>query len=319
MTPEELKTALQSLYNDSDNVGVTVYAILNDGETETPVKLDIESNAQSGLKTLFLQSLKDSISNKTDLSILNISSSDERLDAIYVYDLDIPEELSMLELVVSRDDLTVMNLNDQSLTSIKALLVEIGNNERQIVLYKSMAPVNIFGRKNFFLKKSESRLEKLDDEFLRISSGFQLLRIDGTLLVVDLKTLEKSFGFHDVIIREATVGVETIEAFELLENPEALRELVNDVKYARKLTKVAKSSPVLEANIPNSEILDFCRNFPALTGRIRFNESGDKILLDTKVSKDLFIGLLMDNYLTSELTKKHYASVAKDGVDAGVE
>lgn len=315
MTSEELKKSLQDLYDDRENVGVTVYAILKDGETETPVKLDIESEAQNDLKDLFFLSLRDTISNKNDLSILNLSSSDERLDAIYVYDLEIPEELSSMETVVSRDDLLLMNLNNQSLTSIKALLIEMGNNTRQMVLYKSMAPINIFGRKNFFLKKTPSRLEKLDDEFLRISSGFQLLRIDGALLVIDLEAIEKSFGFHDVIKKEASAGIDAIEACDLLENPEVLRDLVDDVKYARKFTKVAKLSPVLNAQIPKNEILDFCKTFPSLLGRIRFNDAGDKILLDTKISKDLFIGVLMDNFLTSELTKLHYASVAKDGVD----
>jgi hypothetical protein len=41
--------------------------------------------------------------------------------------------------------------------------------------------------------------------------------------------------------------------------------------------------------------------------------------LDTKVSKDLFINLLMDNFLTSELTKFHYASIAKDSVENETE
>ncbi|MUI52384.1 Kiwa anti-phage protein KwaB-like domain-containing protein, partial [Pseudomonas aeruginosa] len=49
--------------------------------------------------------------------------------------------------------------------------------------------------------------------------------------------------------------------------------------------------------------------------RVRFNEEGNKVVLDTKVSKDLFIKVLMDDFLTSELTKFHYASVAKDAVE----
>ena len=124
--------------------------------------------------------------------------------------------------------------------------------------------------------------------------------------------LEQNFGFHDVIRREARLGVDSIVSSGILVNPEVLNEIIDDVKYARRLTKVSKASPVLMANISGDVIVQFCKNFPGLAKRIRFNEEGNKIILDTKVSKDLFIKVLMDDFLTSELTKFHYTSVAKE-------
>lgn len=315
MNAEKLKASLEQYYAEHENIDVTVYAILKDPERPQPVKLDIESDALEGLKSLFMQSLRETISEKDELTVLNLSSSDERVDAIYVYDLELPAELTTLETVITQDDLPLLDLNDQSLSSIKALLIEIGNNSGQIVLYKTMAPVNIFGRASFFLKKSASRLEKLNDEFLRVSAGFQMLRINGTLMVIALESLERSFGFHDVIKREAAMGIASIESAGLVSNPDVLRELIDDVKYARRLTKIAKSSPVLKACVSSENIIRFCQTFPNLVGKIRFNEAQNKVLLDTKVSKDLFIKLLMDDFLTSELTSFHYTSVAKDSVD----
>jgi hypothetical protein len=315
MNTVELKACLQGYYDEYDSIGVSVHAILKDQNYPEPVRLDIEADALDGLKELFIRSLRETITDKEDLSLLDLSSSDERLDAIYVYDLEVPNELTSLETVIAQDNQPLLKLNDQSLSSIKALLIEIGNNIGQIVLYKTMAPVNIFGRKSFFLKKAEHRLERIDDEFLRVSAGFQMLRINGSLLVVDLEALERSFGFHDVIKKEAALGIRAIEAASLIDNPDVLRDLLDDVKYARRLTKIAKSSPVLKADIPKINIIRFCQHFPNLSGRIRFNEAQDKIILDTKVSKDLFIKLLMDDFLTSELTNFHYASVAKDKLD----
>jgi hypothetical protein len=268
-----------------------------------------------GLKALFIQSLKDSITEKKDLSVLNLSTSDERLDAIYIYDIELPEELLAMESILQQDDLPLLNLQESDLSKIKALLIEIGNNIGQMVLYKTMAPINIFGRKSFFLKKAKHRMEKIEDEFLRISAGFQLLRIDGKLLVIDLAAIEKSFGFHEVIKKEAALGVTAVETMQLVQNPEVLHELLEDVKYARRFTKVAKASPVIKKGIPNESIIKFCKEFPKLTGKIRFNEAEDRIVLDTKVSRDLFIKLLMDDYLTSELTDLHYESVAKDSAE----
>lgn len=315
MNAEELKIALNSFYENKDEIGITVYTIPKNTEGYEPKKLDIEGAASNDLKELFLNSLKDTISSNEDLSVLELSTSDERLDAIYIYDSEIPEQLSAMDTVLQQDNLELLDLNDFSLSDIGCLLIEIGNNERQMVLYKTMAAVNIFGRKSFFLKKEAHRLEQIKEEFLRVSAGFQLLKIEGELLVIDLKTIEQSFGFHEVIKKEAALGIAAIEALALVDNSEVLHELLDDVKYARRFTKIAKSSPVIKAGVSNENIINFCKEFPKLKGKIRFNEGGDKINLDTKVSKDLFIKLLMDDFLTSELTNYHYASVAKDSVD----
>lgn len=61
-----------------------------------------------------------------------LSSADERVNAIYVYDLDIPEELTSLEAVIAQDDLPMLDLNEKSLSSIKALLIEMGNDIGQL-------------------------------------------------------------------------------------------------------------------------------------------------------------------------------------------
>lgn len=313
MNEQELRDELQFFYDNFDEIGVSIYAILR--SSNSPVKLDIESDALGGLKSLFIDSIKKTITDKEEISILNLSTSDERIDAVYLYDIDLPDELNCINDILGTDDFTLMNLTDNSLSDIQALLIEIGNNTRQVVLYKTMASINIYGRTNFFLKKSRTRLTQIDDEFLRVSPNFQLIKIRNSLFVIELSMIEKSFGFHEVIKREATLGVNAVESMLLVENTEVLRELIDDVKYARKFTKVAKSSPVIKARIPNQNIINFCKIFPKLAGKIRFNQAEDKILLDTKVSKDLFIKVLMDDFLTSELTKFHYESVAKDGLD----
>jgi len=313
MNIEKLKKSLEEYYNNSVNIGISVYALLK--ENANPLQVDIENDAQNGLKDLFIARLRETISEKEELSLLHLSSADERVDAIYIYDLEIPDTLSSLEKIVSNDNFPKLNLESNKLSEIKTLLIEIGNNDRQLVLYKTIAPINIFGKTGFFLAKSKNRLKKMGEEFLRISLSFQMMRINGELLVFDLGMLEKNFGFHDVIKREASLGCDAIERASLLDNPYALRELISDVRYARKLTKVAKSSPVLTKRITGKSIIQFCKNYPALKGKIKFNENEDRIILDTKTSKDLFIKVLMDDFLTSELTNFHYMTVAKDSVE----
>ncbi|MBA4276933.1 Kiwa anti-phage protein KwaB-like domain-containing protein [Flavobacterium sp.] len=67
--------------------------------------------------------------------------------------------------------------------------------------------------------------------------------------------------------------------------------------------------------MPNSQIIDFTKNHPALKGKIKYNTDGSLINLHTKTAKDLFVKLLNDDFLTSELTKLFYDSLAKDGIE----
>ncbi|WP_298772677.1 anti-phage protein KwaB [uncultured Shewanella sp.] len=309
MNKEELNISLNYFTKNICDIGITVYVVIK-GE-EKPKKLDIEATALPDLKKLFLEAIDKDIVRNDELEVVMLSSSDDRINVLYEYDIDIPSELSSISDVNQSDGHKKFNIADD-IEKVTALLVEIGNSEKQIILYKTMARVNIYGRKSFFLKKSDVRFQQIDDEFFRITPNFQLIQVDKNLVVIDLKTIEKFFGFQDAIKREAKVGIEAIENIALLENPETLHELVEDMAFARKLTRVANASPVLKAGIPNRKIIEFCKAYPNLKGKLRFNSDESKIQLDTRKSKNLFIQILMDDFLTSELTNFHYTSFTKD-------
>jgi hypothetical protein len=165
------------------------------------------------------------------------------------------------------------------------------------------------------LKRANQRLERFEDQLLRITAKFQVLRVDEEIIITDLSSIEKSFGFHDVITREATASLAVINQMALIQNIESLQELVTDVSFARKLTKVAKNSPVIKMNIPNASIIFFSKQHPLIKRKMRYSEDGTQFNLDTRVSKDLLIKILNDDLLTSELTKLYYDSLAKDGIE----
>lgn len=317
MSPQQLDKKglddnLSYYINNKDDISVIVYAILKN--SPVAYRMDIEGSAQDGLKELFLESIKNNIIDNDDISILPLSSADERNNVIYHYDIEWPDELTSMQSMLGQQGENVFDFNVQNIEDIRVLLICIGNVQQQIILYKTMAPVNIFSRSGFFLKKSATRLEEIEDDFFRVSDNFQIIKVENDLYVVDLKLIEKMFGFHEVIKKEATLGMNAIESMNIITDINVIKELIDDVKYARKLTRIAKSSPVILANIENEKIIEFCKTYPVLVNRIRFNEDGTKIALDTKVSKDLFIKILMDDFLTSQLTQFYYESLAKDAV-----
>ena len=52
--------------------------------------------------------------------------------------------------------------------------------------------------------------------------------------------------------------------------------------------------------------MEFTKTTSELTGKFKYSEDGTKIRLDTKKSKDVFLKLMNDAFLRSELTEQYY-------------
>lgn len=313
MTKIELDNALAFVNNPQGELQLIIYANV-ENEVE-PKKLDIKADDLPELRQIFITGINDFVISKNDYSVLQLSAADERGKCFYHYDLEIPDELIFLETVIGNDNLQAFNFRVNNFSSINSLIILIADDNNELTLYKKLSPVEVIGRGGHIFKKSNQRLERFDDQLLRITAKFQVMRIAEEIIIIDLSSIEKSFGFHDVITREAQLSIEAINQMQLVANIDSLNELVNNVSFARKLTKVAKYSPVIKLKIPVSEIINFAKNHPLTKMKMRYNPEGTKFNLDTRVSKDLLIKILNDDLLTSELTKLYYDSLAKDGIE----
>ena len=313
MNKLELNQSLDFINNPQGELQIIIYANIQD--IAEPRKLDIKGDDLPALKKIFIDGINFFVIDKDDYSVLQLSAADERGKCFYEYDLEVPDELKLLENVIGNDNLQNFNFNENNLASIKSLIVVLADDNNEVSLYKKLSAVEIIGRGGHILKLANHRLERFEDQLLRITPKFQVVNVNGEIIITDLSSIEKSFGFHDVITREATVSLDVITQMRLVNNIETLQELVSDVSFARKLTKVARNSPVIRHNIPNANIILFSKEHPFTKGRMRYSEDGTQFNLDTRVSKDLLIKILNDDLLTSELTKLYYDSLAKDGIE----
>lgn len=316
MNKNQLDQALDFLNNPSGELQTILYALFK--ETGEVKKLDIKADDIPEIQGMFIGAVNSTILNK-DYNVLPLSTADERGNCFYEYDLELPEELAHLEDIIGNDDLETFSFQEDELTQIAAIIVVIADDEQETSIYKKLSPVEVVGRGGYMLWKSNERFERFEDKLLRISPRFQVLRVAGQVIIADLSSIERSFGFHDVITREATASLDAISDMNIVSNMDSLHELVDDVSFARKLTRVARNSPVMQLNIPNPTIIAFAKAHPATKNKMRFNAGDTHFELDTRVAKDLFIKILNDDLLTSELTQKHYDSLAKDGVDVEEE
>lgn len=310
MNKEQLLTRLDYFLSPQNGIGAALYFVLNqDGETIIRFA-DIEDEAKQELKDRFLEYITDKFINNEELHYQNISDADDRKNVVYRYDIEErPESLNILDDILVNEDHPYFQFNQDSFANLQGYLITIGNEGNKIALYKKHHPVNLLKRDRFLLIPDNQRLVKLQNDAIAIDRSFDFMLLDDNLIVLKLSILERFFGFEDVIRNQAQNAIGLIEANELLEDIEQINEIALKMTTARKLMKI-RNSPVL--NVPANNVINFIRNHPELTGRINFNENGTKINLDTGISKRLFLKLLNDDYLFSQLTELQYDSHAKD-------
>ncbi|WP_072216477.1 anti-phage protein KwaB [Campylobacter coli] len=301
------------LDKDRDLLGAALFAVTKTNEV---YKVDLESNAIVDLRNMFLDVL-DGIINNENISFMNISAVDDRKDVTSVYDEDLalPEDLAEIQTQLNNEnDLKDMDFTQMRMSDIKMFIVHTGIDTNKLYLYQFISSVNIYGRDKFLFKKDKHRLIRIDDDAVRITSKIHMAQLDDRVVIFELDQFEKIFKFHDVVKQEATSCMNKIQEMQLVANIEDFENIVNDVRYARKIVRAIRNSPVIKLGISNSQIIDFCMNYKSIAGKLKLNDDKDKLILDTKKSKNIFLNVMLDNFLNSELTKLYYESKAKDEV-----
>lgn len=318
MTSEEFKKKINMVLNDA--VSLQVYFVLKTQNGKTIKLADIDNGKTlQDLKALFIDKINEDLINDEQLSILELSTTDERTNAIYHYDLDdLPEELIPIYNFNLKNKFETFSFQFDNLKDINGFIILVGSRNNNMVLYKKHYPVCLIRRDSFMLIKKDERFIKMEEDILKLSSNFDFLKIGNDLFIKELSVLENFFGFREIIKKEALLALSQIDAKGIVEDIEVLKETVDDVTFARKLTKVRKDSPVLTMDIPIEQIISFTRTTPALAGRFKYSSDGKKIRLDTKKSKEAFVKLLNDDFLKSELTQLYYDSLAKDKIPVTV-
>lgn len=317
MSLDTLRERISGVISD-DACSAEFYFLLEGAGQISIKRADIDQNASDELTRNFIEMISNSILLNDELSLLNISGADDRANAIYRYDLpDVPAQIQHLATILQRDDFDVFNFDADDLAHLEGILVILGHGQQQLALYKHQYPVALLKRDSpFSLVRfgNQNRLVKLEGDVLRINSKFEFMRIGDEYFIVDIKTLERFFGFHDAVRNIATQGIANIDRAQLVVDTAVLTARLDDISFSRKLVRAARASPVLGV-IPNAQVITFVSTHPTLRGKFRLSDDGSKLKLDTKVSQNLFLKLLNDDFLQSELTKRYYASLAKDNLE----
>jgi len=312
MEIQELKEKL-NIVNDAVNaIGINIHLVkkVEDG-TEVILDADISPELADELKDIFTTAINEKILNNEEIELKDISTAQETINSLFFYDLEeFPEKLTIAKDFDPFIDYPTFSFSNDDMETIKAIIITIGSAENYFSIYKHVYPVTIVRQdKMLGLIPIGNRFEKLDNNILQINSSIDFLFTEDALVINNLKTLASAYGYNEIIKNQARQNIELISGLDLIDNLDGLTALVDNVKYAKRVLRIKPDSPVLQ--LAKTRIIAFITSHPKLSGKIRLNATGDRILLDTEVSKVITIGILNDDYLKSNLTELDYESESK--------
>lgn len=322
MTTNELKTKILHLLNCP--ISSQVYLVLRNDESFVIKLADIEDDtAAPEIQNMFSDYLRNNILGIEDLQICELSTADERMNAIYHYDYtEYPDELGVFNNFNIKEftqNPVKFNFEEDDLGKLFGYIIYLGDMDNGITLFKKHYPISLIKRNSFLLGaiKSKERFEVVSgNDIVRLNNTVQLLKVENELFATELAVLERNMGFGQLIQKAASEVVDAINGIGIVEDIQILMDSMEEPSFARRLSKVKKSSPIFKLHIAKETIVLFTKTIPELSGKFKYSEDGTMIRLDTKKSKESFIKLMNDSFLRSELTKQFYETTVKDNITA---
>ncbi|WP_151776168.1 anti-phage protein KwaB [Acinetobacter bereziniae] len=315
MSIEDIRRSTKAITEDPV-CGLEVFFAIKDASGQYSIKkADFTADAQSELKDLFKQEINLKISDNDTLSLMKITASDNRSDVIFEYDIPTADqaiEIKLMNQLASSTNFSNFSFTNDGVDNIKAILMIVGTASNNMIIYKHVYPINLFDKKGIFFVKD--RIESVDSSMIRISGGFDFFMLNNVYYVINIKLLERKYGFDNFLKKTATAIVQSIKSINLVQDITSFEARIGEKTFARKLARVSSQSLILSRAVPASNIISFIESHPVLKTKFRCDTVNKKIILDTKVSHDLFIELLRDAYLRSELTNENYHAIAKDSL-----
>ncbi|GEM_PF-1417750 len=259
-----------------------------------------------------------------ELRIMGLTEADDRKDVLYWYDYEQPiQEFEFINSVQINTSVQEYDVKKDKLSEIKGFIFAYVHKNIRVTLYKENYEVMMV-KKNTGDKASDkinilltgsNQLKEFNDSIFRLNYDFDFMMVDGKLFVKDLKKLESKFGFVEVVKKKAKESIQEIGKLDLVQDITKLEQGINDVSFARKVVKVASKSVVLR-KCNKKDIINFIDTYDdTLKKKFKFDESKEYINLDTKVSRMVFLQLLDDSFLYSQLTTNKYVSGSKDDIN----
>ena len=323
MTKEALQQKLDGLIAQQE-CGMNLYFILHQQDDYTLKKANVKNEALAPIKTVLRDNLVQlrQMMDEPTFAVLNLSGAEDRKNVIYQYDLE--EELRPISLMKEvdanlfndgyfpADNHRLFDFNTDTFEDVDAWIASYGVEGNHIIIYRKTFSLNLLKQgRNLFIFKDAEQIDIVKDDIFRIDGKIDFFFLDNKTLIHNISILEKFNDFKDIVQRSARYSLQQIAAVDFVDDIAKLQERAeSDISFARKLIKVTTNALILNV-VDKERIIQFAREHAYLSRRLKVS-ADNKFELEKKSAQNLFIQLLDDAFLHSELSSNDYLSPGKD-------
>lgn len=323
MTKEELQEKLDGLIAQEGS-SMNLYFILHQRDEYILKKANVKNEALTPIRNVLRDNLVQlrQMMDEDTFAVLNLSGAEDRKNVIYQYDME--DELRPISLMkevdehlfdgnyFTSDNNRIFDSATDTFDEVDAWIASYGVEGNHLIIYRKTFSVNLLKKeRNVFVFKGTEQIDIVKDDIFRIDGKIDFFLLDNTALIYNISILEKFNDFKDIVQRSARNSLQQIAAADLVSDLAALQERAqDDISFARKLIKVTTNALILNV-VSKEKIVQFARTHAYLSRRLKVT-ADNKFELDKKTSQNLFVQLLDDAFLHSDLSSNDYLSPGKD-------
>lgn len=323
MTKEELQEKLDGLIAQEGS-SMNLYFILHQRDEYILKKANVKNEALTPIRNVLRDNLVQlrQMMDEDTFAVLNLSGAEDRKNVIYQYDME--DELRPISLMkevdehlfdgnyFTSDNNRIFDSATDTFDEVDAWIASYGVEGNHLIIYRKTFSVNLLKKeRNVFVFKGTEQIDILKDDIFRIDGKIDFFLLDNTALIYNISILEKFNDFKDIVQRSARNSLQQIAAADLVSDIAKLQERAqDDISFARKLIKVTTNALILNV-VSKETIVQFARTHAYLSKRLKVS-ADNKFELDKKTSQNLFVQLLDDAFLHSDLSSNDYLSPGKD-------
>lgn len=306
MNKLEMTSKIREIIETDTNCGVEIYVCLkNDEQVFYIEKMVSRNELKDRVRAIVLDVLREQYLDD-DTEYGDISDVIDNKKMVYV--LEQSEEYCPFSALGDNLDV-ISTFEEKNIERVLGFIFKINLNSKKIFAYQQAYVGSRLQAKNVLrIMQKEDVFQIVEKEMLKIDKRVELVIVDNTILVRNVKVLQDYFGFQLFVRNQAQRVISRLEELDILGDIDVLKECQNGEKLtiSKKLMKI-KNSPVLEMD--KDELIRKIPLIPRYRGIIHIEDG--KIRTSTKKDVDNLLKLLNDDIVKSELTDKEYDSTSK--------
>lgn len=306
MNKLEMTSKIREIIETDTNCGVEIYVCLkNDEQVFYIEKMVSRNELKDRVRAIVLDVLREQYLDD-DAEYGDISDVIDNKKMVYV--LEQSEEYCPFSTLGDNLDV-ISTFEEKNIERVLGFIFKINLNSKKIFAYQQAYVGSRLQAKNVLrIMQKEDVFQIVEKEMLKIDKRVELVIVDNTILVRNVKVLQDYFGFQLFVRNQAQSVISKLEELDILGDIDVLKECQNGEKLtiSKKLMKI-KNSPVLEMD--KDELIRKIPLIPRYRGIIHIEDG--KIRTSTKKDVDNLLKLLNDDIVKSELTDKEYDSTSK--------